>query len=405
MVKKSQNKFKHKPQKTRFRPWADELRPTKTQELIGQEELLSKNKFLLRAIKQDKIPSMVLWGPPGSGKTTLAQIIAQQTSSRFISFSAATGGVKEIKKIIAKAQNDQVKEKNTILFIDEIHRFNKSQQDVLLPYVEDGTIILIGATTENPSFEVNAALLSRTKVFVFNRLDLTALVKILKRIKRLKKVDIDDSHLKLIAHLANGDARAAINALQLANNFKEKINKELIKEIFQKQHLLYDKDGEEHYNLISALHKSLRGGDADAALYWLMRMLEGGEEPLYIARRLIRFASEDIGLANNTALLMAVSCYQACHFLGLPECDVILGQCVAYLAKSKKSVRVYQAVKRSRADIKKYGNLPVPLHIRNAPTRLMKDLNYGKDYKYSPDYNYKEKQSYLPKPLKKTKYL
>ncbi|MBU2025750.1 MAG: replication-associated recombination protein A [Patescibacteria group bacterium] len=388
------------------RPWADQLRPKEISDLIGQEELLNKDRFLAQAVELDNIPSMILWGPPGSGKTSLASVIAKATHKEFVNFSAATSGVGEVRKIISRAQELLKKNQATILFIDEIHRFNKKQQDILLPYVEKGTVTLIGATTENPSFEVNSALLSRTRVFVLKRLAPAAIRKILQNaVKQFKPGrKISRPLLNLIAYLSNGDARTAINTLELAIKSKKPINRDLIKEIFQKSHLFYDKNGEEHFNIISALHKSMRGGDADAALYWLARMLEGGEDPLYIARRLVRFASEDIGLANNSALMLAISTYQACHFLGLPECDVHLAHCAAYLAKSKKSVSAYKAMHQARQDAKKYGSLPVPLHIRNAPTRLMKDLKYGQGYKYSPRYNWKEKQRYFPEELKDKKY-
>lgn len=398
-------------------PWADILRPKQIEEIFGQERLLKKGGFLATAIRGDRIPSMIFWGPPGSGKTSLAHVIAEETASVFVNFSAATSGVPEVRKIIEAARLRLEKEnKHTILFIDEIHRFNKKQQDILLPHVEKGIVTLIGATTENPSFEVNAALLSRTRVFVLDRLEPEAVKKILERaIKKMfsqkdaellaKKIDSSDEVVDLIAFLANGDARNAINVLEMAFNSGKKIDKKLIKEIYQKNHLLYDKGGEEHFNIISALHKSMRGGDADAAIYWLARMIEGGEDPLYIARRLVRFASEDIGLANNSALMLAVSTYQACHFLGYPECDVHLAHCVAYLAKSPKSIAAYSAIKRAKGDVVEYGNLPVPLHIRNAPTKLMKGLGYGKGYKYSPDYEWKEDQEYLPSKLKRRKYL
>jgi len=406
-------------------PWADRARPQRPIDIIGQEEILGKGKFLLGALDADQIPSVILWGPPGSGKTSLANVIAKRTKSEFVNFSAAIAGVGEVRKVISRAEKKLSEEnQRTILFIDEIHRFNKRQQDVLLPHVEKGTITLIGATTENPSFEINSALLSRAKVFVLKALDVEAIKQILeKTLKTIiktetsvkgktnnnigkeflgtKRKDIfkDKSFgesLGFIASLSNGDARVAINALQLAVESGKKIDKKLIQEIFQKSNLLYDKDGEEHYNLISALHKSMRGGNVDAALYWLTRMIEGGEDPLYIARRLVRFASEDVGVANNSALMLAVSAHQACHFLGLPECDVHLAHCVAYLTKSAKSVSIYKAIGRAKQDVRRYGNLPVPLSLRNAPTKLMKDLKYGKGYQYPPDYNWKENQEYLP---------
>lgn len=399
---------------SRGTPWADRVRPEKLEEVFGQDELLSEDKFLARIIKSDAIPSMIFWGPPGSGKTTLANVIARQTNSEFVNFSAAISGVGEVRKIIEIAKERLKEEKRqTILFIDEIHRFNKKQQDILLPHVEKGSVVLIGATTENPSFEVNAALLSRTRVFVLQRLSADAIKQILKRTlkivaadaKEKKKFKVSEDILTLISAMSNGDARTAINVLQMAIESKTVINKKLIKEIFQKSHLMYDKGGEEHYNIISALHKSMRGGNADAALYWLARMIEGGEDPLYIARRLVRFASEDIGLKNNSALMLAVSTYQACHFIGLPECDVHLAHCVAYLAKSPKNVQVYKAIKEARSDVAKHGNLPVPLHIRNAPTKLMKNLGFGKGYKYSPHFDWKEDQEYMPEKLKGRKYL
>ncbi|MEA3273282.1 MAG: replication-associated recombination protein A [Patescibacteria group bacterium] len=418
-------------------PWADKVRPQKPVDIIGQEEILGEGKFLLGAVDADQIPSTIFWGPPGSGKTSLANVIAKRTNSEFVNFSAAIAGVGEVRKIISKAEQ-QLSEKNqkTILFIDEIHRFNKRQQDVLLPHVEKGTITLIGATTENPSFEINSALLSRTKVFVLKALDSKAIKEILEKTlkiirkegiltestdetarKNIKKISsgikeknifsskIFSKALDLIASLSNGDARVAINALQLAVESGKKVDKKLIQEIFQKSNLLYDKAGEEHFNLISALHKSMRGGDVNAALYWLMRMIEGGEDPLYIARRLVRFASEDVGIANNSALMLAISTHQACHFLGLPECDVHLAHCVAYLTKSAKSVSIYKAVGQAKQDVKKYGNLPVPLSLRNAPTKLMKDLKYGKGYQYPPDYNWQENQEYFPEKLRGRKYL
>jgi putative ATPase len=396
-------------------PWADLVRPEKIKEMIGQKKLLKERSFLMEAIERDNLPSMIFWGPPGSGKTSLAHVISKKTKSEFINFSAATSGVGEIRKIVQKAEEMLKINQKTILFIDEIHRFNKKQQDILLPYVEKGTLTLIGATTENPSFEVNAALLSRARVFVLERLDQKAIKEILKQaLKKInqvfnKKYQLKDEYLEIIAKLANGDARSGINALEMILKISEKrkkaVNQELIKQVFQKSHLLYDKNGEEHYNIISALHKSIRGGDANAAVYWLNRMIVAGEDPLYIARRLVRLASEDIGLANNSALMLATSTYQACHFIGLPECDAILTHCVIYLAKSKKDITAYTACKKAKKDIQQTGNLEVPLHLRNAPTKLMKDLNYGKDYKYSPDYNWKEDQVYLPDELKGRRYV
>ena len=388
---------------------------------MGQDEIVGQGKMLRQAIKADKLPSLIFWGPPGSGKTTLAHIIARETKAEFLRFSAVTSGLKDLREVIKKARANAIEDKKTILFIDEIHRWNKAQQDALLPHVERGVIILIGATTENPSFEVRGALLSRCRVFVLKQLGQTEIAEIIKRALQDEtrglgelKIKIDDDTINLLASMSNGDARVALNVLEYAATSPQPspyqgegviISVDAIKQAFQKSHLLYDKDGEEHYNIISALHKSLRGSDADAALYWLARMVEAGEDPLYIARRLVRFASEDVGLANSRALEQAVAAYQACHFIGLPECNVILAQIVVYLAKCEKSNELYTAYNQAAADVHEYGNLQVPLHIRNAPTRLMKDLGYGKDYKYSPEYDYKEKQEYLPEKLKKRKYL
>ncbi|MBU0722381.1 replication-associated recombination protein A [Patescibacteria group bacterium] len=393
-------------------PLADRMRPETLENFLGQEEILGQDKILNQAIKQDKLCSMIFWGPPGSGKTTLANIIAKQTKSDFIQISAVSSGVKDLREIIKKAQENKSQNKRTILFIDEIHRWNKTQQDGLLPYVEKGLITLIGATTENPSFEVRSALLSRCRVFVLKQLTEEHLVKILNKAIQDKEKGLGNLNLKIdhdvfkkISQMSNGDARIALNVLEYASNLSNEINFEIIKEAFQKSYLLYDKDGDEHYNIISALHKSLRGSDADAALYWLARMLEAGEDPLYVARRLVRFACEDIGLANSRALEQAVAVYNACHFIGMPECNVILAQAVVYLAKCKKSNELYVAYEKVKKDIEQYGNLPVPLHLRNAPTELMKNLNYGKDYKYSPDFDYQESQEYLPEKLNGRKYL
>ena len=393
-------------------PLADRIRPQILEEFLGQDEIIGQGKMLRQAIEVDKAPSMIFWGPPGSGKTTLAHIIAKHTKAEFIQFSAVTSGVKDLKEVIKKARENAIEDKKTILFIDEIHRWNKAQQDALLPHVERGTIILIGATTENPSFEVRGALLSRCRVFVLKQLSNEQIAEIIKRalIDKARglgelNLKMEDKVINLLAQMSNGDARTALNVLEYASGISKNISSEVIKEAFQKSYLLYDKDGEEHYNIISALHKSLRGSDADAALYWLARMLEAGEDPLYVARRLVRFASEDVGLANSRALEQAVAAYQACHFIGLPECNVILAQVVVYLAECKKSNELYMAYNQAAADVRELGNLPVPLHIRNAPTKLMKDLGYGKDYKYSPNFNYQEKQEYLPEKLKGKKYL
>lgn len=398
-----------------LKPLADRMRPENLEEFVGQSHLVGERKILREIIEGDKIPSMIFWGPPGSGKTTLAFIIAQKTNSHFVQISAVSSGVKEMRKIFASAiENFKAYNKNTILFIDEIHRFNKSQQDSLLPYVEKGDIILIGATTENPSFEVNSALLSRSRVFVLNKLEPNEIEIIIKNAlvdKRRglgeRKISIKEEDIKYLAELSGGDARNSLNALELASSISKKITKKVIEEAIQRSHLLYDKGGEEHYNIISALHKSMRGGDADAALYWLGRMLEGGEDPLYVARRLIRFASEDIGIANSFALPQATAAYDACHYIGMPECSVNLAQAAVYMAKSKKSNKLYEAYQKVQKDIADFPNEPVPLHLRNAPTKLMKNLNYGKGYKYTPHFDSAEdaRQEYLPKKLKGRKYL
>jgi putative ATPase len=388
------------------------MRPGKLEDFFGQVELVGENSYLRRAIKKDQVPSLIFWGPPGSGKTTLAFIIASLTKSDFVELSAVSSGKKDLLKILGKAELSKKMGKKTVLFIDEIHRWNKAQQDALLPHVEKGKIILIGATTENPSFEVISALLSRARVFVLKKLEVKDIEKILNRAVSLlgseasksEKIRIDKETIKFMARFSNGDARTALNTLESAANQSQKITTDLVKKILQKSHLFYDKTGEEHYNIISALHKSMRGGDANAAMYWLARMLEGGEDPIYVARRLVRFASEDIGLANNTALILANAAFDACHKIGMPECSVHLAQCVIYLSKSKKDITAYQAYESAKKDVEEFGNLPVPLHIRNAPTKLMKDLNYGKGYKYTPLEDSSE-QEYLPEELKGEKYI
>lgn len=393
-------------------PLADRMRPETLDEFLGQEEIVGEKKLLREAIKSDRIPSMIFWGPPGTGKTTLATIIAKQTKSEFIRISAVSSGMKDLREVIERAKVDQRLGKRTILFIDEIHRWNKSQQDGLLPHIESGLITLIGATTENPSFEVRGALLSRCRVFIFKQLSSDDIASLVKRALKDKKKGLGGEKIKigkkaidLLSSVSNGDARVALNILEYAASVSKDINAEVIKEATQKAALLYDKDGEEHYNIISALHKSMRGSDADAALYWLARMVESGEDPLYIARRLVRFASEDIGLANSRALEQAVAAYNACHFIGYPECNVILAQAVVYMAKCKKSNDLYIGYGKAASDAEKYGNLPVPLHLRNAVTKLMEETGYGKGYKYSPNYGYKEQQEYLPDKLKGRKYL
>jgi len=385
-------------------PLATYLRPKTLGEFVGQEKIIGPKSWLYQAIKNDTVPSLIFWGPPGSGKTTLAFIIAKETKAEFVELSATTSGVKDLKKIVDRAQEARRLGGKTILFIDEIHRWNKAQQDALLPQVERGVIVLIGATTENPSFAVNGALLSRSKVVVLDALTPADLQLIVERTAKLLKAKVTDEVAGLIASLANGDARKAINILESAIEHGGKITAALIKDIINKPNLLYDKSGEEHYNLISALHKSLRGGNADAAVYYLVRMIEAGEDPLYIARRLIRFASEDVGLANNSALMLATATYEACHDIGMPECGVNLAHLAIYLAKSPKSIAAYVAYQKAQGEVATSGNLPVPLHLRNAPTKLMKDLGYAKDYKYTPledDSN----QEYLPDKIKGKKFL
>lgn len=392
-------------------PLADRMRPRSLEEFFGQEELVGEGSFLRSAIQSDRVPSMILWGPPGSGKTTLASIIAEETKAEFIQISAVTSGIKELRKVISEAQENEWQKKKTILFVDEIHRWNKSQQDALLPHVEHGLMTLIGATTENPSFEVNSALVSRTRVLVLKKLEVENIEKILRHALIDKKrglgsenIEIEDKMIKEIAILSNGDARMALNTLDIAVAQSKKITRDTIKQVIQKSHLYYDKGGEEHYNIISALHKSMRGGDENAALYWLARMLEGGEQPTYIARRLLRFASEDVGIADNFALVLANNVFDACHKLGYPECSVHLAQLVVYLSNAPKSVKTYFAYNKAKKDVEEYGNLPVPMHIRNAPTKLMEKLGYGKGYKYTPVED-SGGQEYLPDELRKRKYL
>lgn len=390
-------------------PLATYLRPKTLSEFVGQEKIIGAQGWLYQAIKTDKVPSLIFWGPPGSGKTTLAFIIAKETKAEFVELSATTSGIKDLKKIVDRAKEGKRLGTKTLLFIDEIHRWNKAQQDSLLPQVERGVIILIGATTENPSFAVNGALLSRVKVAVLEALSPNDLEKITDNAAKKLKVKLTPEVKGLIAKLANGDARKALNILESATeNIQDrtngKITPELIKDIINKPNLLYDKTGEEHYNIISALHKSLRGGNADAAVYYLVRMLEAGEDPLYLARRMIRFASEDIGLANNSALMLATAAYDACHKIGMPECGVNLAHCAIYLAKSPKSIAAYMAYEAAKKEVEASGNLPVPLHLRNAPTKLMKDLGYGQNYKYTPLQD-DSQQEYLPDKIKGKKFL
>jgi len=385
-------------------PLAAFFRPKTLVDFVGQEQIVGPEAWLYKAIKSDQVPSLLLWGPPGSGKTTLALIIAKETKAEFVQISATENGKKDLMAIVDRARKAKRLGTKTILFIDEIHRWNKAQQDALLPQVESGTIILIGATTENPSFAVNGALLSRVKVVVLEALSEANLSLVISRAAKSLGFKAKKDVWNFIARVANGDARKALNILESLGADGRAITLDLVKQIINKPNLLYDKNGEEHYNIISALHKSMRGGDANAAIYWMVRMLEAGEDPLYIARRLIRFASEDVGLANNSALLLANATYDACHKIGMPECGVNLAHCVAYLAKSPKSIAAYQAYNLVKEEIETSGNLPVPLHIRNAPTKLMKDLNYGKGYKYTPLED-SSNQEYLPDKIRKKKFI
>jgi putative ATPase len=431
------------------RPLADRIRPADFSEFFGQEDIVGQGKLLRKLIENDELSSLIFWGPPGVGKTTLAHIIAKKTSAPFVQLSAVTSGKSDLMHVIQNARSRETDySRKTILFIDEIHRWNKAQQDALLPHVEKGEIILIGATTENPSFEIIGALLSRSRVFVLKKLSSEDIVRIIDRALRDKErglgahaIAMEEKTKRLLAELAGGDARVALNALEIAVKAtlppplappraggasvsppllgKEGVGvvDKDIKEALQKTHLVFDNKGEEFYNAISAMHKSMRGSDANASLYWLARMLEGGADPLYIARRVVRFASEDVGMANSEALVQAVAAYHACHFLGMPECAVHLAQAVVYCAKSKKSNLLYTAYDKAAEDAKNTSHLGVPLHIRNAPTKLMKELGYGEGYKDNPDYNEKftrrsptewdvdgVEQDYLPPELKGQDY-
>ena len=379
-------------------PLASRMRPRNLTEFAGQAHLIGEGKLLRKMIESDNISSMIFWGPPGVGKTTLARIIAHETKSEFITFSAVTSGIKEIKKVMEDAENNKRLGIKTIVFVDEIHRFNKAQQDAFLPFVEKGSIVLIGATTENPSFEINNALLSRCRVFVLKELSSNDILTLLKKAITdergfgKQKINISEENLKIIANYANGDARNALTTLDIIiTNAEEdtngtiQVSKDIIENCISKKALLYDKNGEEHYNIISALHKSMRNSDPDAAVYWLARMLEAGEDPIYIARRITRFASEDIGLADTNALNVAINVYQTCHFIGMPECNVHLTEAVIYMSLAPKSNACDVAYRLASSDAKNTLAEPVPLVIRNAPTKLMKDLNYGKGYQYAHD--------------------
>jgi len=397
-------------------PLADRIRPETLGEFAGQEEIIGPGTVLRRAIEEDRVGSLVFWGPPGSGKTTLAKIIARETNRHFVFFSAVTTGIAEVREIVREAgERRKFEKRGTVLFIDEIHRFNKAQQDAFLPHVETGTITLIGATTENPSFEVISALLSRLRVFVLRPLKPEEIAGIIRRAAADRerglasmRLRLDDEAVGFLAQMSGGDARVALNALELAaasarpdSRGARRITRDLAAEALQKKALRYDKSGEEHYNIISALHKSLRGSDVQAGLYWLSRMLEGGEDPLYIARRLVRFASEDVGMADPQALVVAIAAKEACDFMGMPECDTALAEVVVYLATAPKSNRLYAAMGEAKRTVGETHGLDVPLHIRNAPTRLMEELGYGADYMY--DHNFEGKiapQTYLPDELR-----
>lgn len=399
-------------------PLASRLRPETLDDYIGQQHLVGEGKVLRRMLDKDMISSMIFWGPPGVGKTTLARIIAHRTKASFIDFSAVTSGIKEIKDVMKQAENDRLAGLKTIVFVDEIHRFNKAQQDAFLPFVEKGSIILIGATTENPSFEINSALLSRCKVFVLQALTVQDMEKLLHHALTDKRglgnsmINIEERLIHAIAVFANGDARTALNTLDMAvlngtinPDGSITVQEEILEQCIGKKMLLYDRDGEEHYNLISALHKSMRNSDPDAAIYWLSRMLEAGEDPLYVARRLIRFASEDVGMADSQALQITVAAYQACHFNGMPECNVNLAHAVVYLSMSPKSNALYVGYGKAREDAAKMLTEPVPLQIRNGVTGLMRELHYGEGYQYAHDTEEKlTRMQCLPESLQGKKY-
>ena len=401
-------------------PLADRIRPESLEEFVGQEHIVGEDKILRKMMDKDRLASLIFWGPPGSGKTTLARVIARGTHSHFVQFSAVASGVADIRRVVKEAQTRlQLYGQKTILFVDEIHRFNKAQQDAFLPYVENGTVILIGATTENPSFEVIGPLLSRSRIFTLERLTPEEVRRILERAIKDKKnglgqhkIEIAPEALNLIINVSNGDARVALNAVEIATETTEPnsrgirhIDLKTSEAALQSKALLYDKAGEEHYNVISAFIKSMRGSDPDAALYWLARMVEAGEDPRFIARRMIVFASEDVGNADPQALSVATAAAQAVEFVGMPEAQINLAQAATYLASAPKSNASYQGLLAAKEDVAKTLNLPVPLHLRNPVTSLMKRLGYGKDYKYPHAFpGGKVEQEYLPKELKKRKY-
>ncbi len=386
-----------------IKPLADRIRPTKLDEVIGQEHLLADNQFLRQVIEQGQPTSMILWGPPGTGKTTLARIIAASSKSAFMEISAVTSGLADVKKVIEEAKKRQSIGQKTVLFVDEIHRFNKAQQDAFLPHVENGTIILIGATTENPSFEVIGPLLSRSRVVTLQALTAAQVEQVISRaMQELSGKTIDKEATALLAQLAAGDARVALNGLETAASLTDKIGVEDIKQAMQKVGLKYDKTGEYHYNLISAFIKSMRGSATDAALFYLGRMLESGEDPKFIARRMVVFASEDIGIAHNDALALAVATFQAVERIGMPECAINLSHCVVALCQSPKSRASYDAYGRALQAVRQHPEAEVPLHLRNAPTKLMKELDYGKDYKWKADF--KHPQGFLPKELENERF-
>lgn len=407
-------------EKSKKKPLAERMRPSSLDEVVGQKHLIGKGKPLNSLIESDSIPSVIFWGPPGTGKTTLARIIAGKTKAKFFHLSAVLSGVGELREVIREAQSARsLQGESSILFVDEIHRWNKAQQDALLPHVEDGTITLIGSTTENPSFEVIAPLLSRTKVYVLEKIsneEIESLVRLTisdsERGLGNEKLSIDDKALSFIAAGADGDARRALNTLEISADLartakpRRKITLKIVEDAVQKKSLLYDKKGEEHYNVISAFIKSMRGSDPDAAVYYLARMLDAGEDPLFIARRMVIFASEDVSNADPHAVQIAISCMQSYDFVGMPEGWIPLAQCATYLASAPKSNASYMSYKRALADVHECGALPTPKHLRNAPTKLMKDLGYGDNYKYAHDYegNFVQDETYLPEKLSGKRY-